>query len=172
MQRYKTLALHDDVLISQKLESELLLVTRQNDNHTPGPGPGKLVARSHQRSELSISILCTFSRGDDRIWKFVPIPNCLGRKPILMNFSISNGDLTCRRMMIPAAPNGGIRSSVGILALPFRPLYNNISQLMTHFVPTFQGVFKNSLIIPNLRLSHDRNELFYAVYPFSKKIYS
>ena len=30
-------------------------------------------------------------------------------------------------MMIPAAPNQGIKSSVGILALPFRSLYNNTS---------------------------------------------
>ena len=43
-----------------------LLVTRQNDNHSPGPGPGRLVPSSHQRSELSNTILCTFSRGDKR----------------------------------------------------------------------------------------------------------
>ena len=41
------------------------LVTRQNDNHSPGPG--RLVPSSHQRSELSNTILCTFSRGDKRI---------------------------------------------------------------------------------------------------------
>ena len=52
-----------------------------------------------------------------------------------MNISISNEDLICHRMMIPAAPNQvdrltkGIRSSVGILALSFRPLYNNLSLL-------------------------------------------
>ena len=28
-------------------ESELLLVTRQNDNHSPGPGLGRLVPSSH-----------------------------------------------------------------------------------------------------------------------------
>ena len=33
-----------------------LLVTRQNDNHSPGPGPRRLVPSSHQRSELSSGI--------------------------------------------------------------------------------------------------------------------
>ena len=55
-----------------------LLVIRQNDNHSPGPGPGRLVPSSHQRSELSNTILGTFSRGDKRVWKCIPIPNGLG----------------------------------------------------------------------------------------------
>ena len=38
------------------------LVTRQNDNHSPGTG--RLVPSSLQRSELSNTILGTFSRGD------------------------------------------------------------------------------------------------------------
>ena len=33
----------------------------------------------------------------------------------------------CQRMMIPAAPNQEIRLSVGILALPFRPLCLNLN---------------------------------------------
>ena len=41
-------------------ESELLLVTRQNDNHSPGPGPGRLVPSPHQRSEPINTILGTF----------------------------------------------------------------------------------------------------------------
>ena len=57
------------VIFLSESESELLLVTRQNDNHTPGPGPGRLVSSSHQRSELSNSILGTFSRGDNRVRK-------------------------------------------------------------------------------------------------------
>ena len=52
-------------------------MTRQNDNHTPGPWPGRLVPSSHQRSELSNSILGTFSRGENRVWKCIPIPNGL-----------------------------------------------------------------------------------------------
>ena len=38
--------------------SELLLVTLQNDNHSPGPG--RLVLSSHQRSEPINTILGTF----------------------------------------------------------------------------------------------------------------
>ena len=36
------------------------LVTHQNDNHSPGPG--RLVPSSHQRSELSNTILGTFQK--------------------------------------------------------------------------------------------------------------
>ena len=55
-----------------------LLMTRQNDNHSPGPGPGRQVPSSHERSELSNTILSTSSRGDKRVWKCIPIPNGLG----------------------------------------------------------------------------------------------
>ena len=73
-----------------------------NDNHSPGPWPGRLVPSSHQRSELSN----TFSRGD-RVWKCIPIPNVLGEKATLTNINISNGDLICHRMIIPAALTQG-----------------------------------------------------------------
>ena len=53
-----------------------LLVTRQNDNHSPGPG--RLVPSSHQRSELSNTILGTLSRGEKRVWKCIPIHNGRG----------------------------------------------------------------------------------------------
>ena len=84
-------------------------MTRQNDNHSPGPGPGprRLAPSSHQRSELSNTILGTFSRGDKRVWKCIPDPNGLGEKATLINISVSNGNLICHRMIIPAAPNQG-----------------------------------------------------------------
>ena len=84
-------------------------MTRQNDNHSPGPGPGprRLVPSSHQRSELSNTILGTFSRGDKRVWKCIPDPNGLGEKATLINISVRNGNLICHRMIIPAAPNQG-----------------------------------------------------------------
>ena len=88
-------------------ESELLLVTRQNDNHSPGPGPGRLVPSSHQRSEPNNTILGTFSRGDKRVWKCIPVPNGLGGKATLINISVSNGNLICHRMILPATPNQG-----------------------------------------------------------------
>ena len=59
-------------------EQKCLLATRQNDNHSPGPNPGRLDPSSHQRSELSNTILGTFSRGDKRVWKCIPILSGLG----------------------------------------------------------------------------------------------
>ena len=87
-------------------ESELYTGCQKN-NHSPGPGPGRQVPSSHQRSELNNTILSTFSRGDKRIWKCIPIPNGLEEKATLLNISVSNGDSICHRMMIPAAPNQG-----------------------------------------------------------------
>ena len=116
--------------VHERSESELLLVTRQNDNHSPGPGPGRLVPSSHQRSELSNTILGTFRRGDKRVWKCIPVPNGLGGgEATLINISVSNGNLICHRMIISAAPNQGDKVICGILALHFRPLYNNMSLL-------------------------------------------
>ena len=40
------------LLGAQNQNQKCLLVTRQNDNHSPGPGPERLVSSSHQRSEL------------------------------------------------------------------------------------------------------------------------
>ena len=78
-----------------------LLVTLQNDNHSPGSG--RLVPSSHQRT-----ILGTFSRGDKRVWKCIPIPNGLWGRATLIKISIySNGNLICHRMTIPGVPNQG-----------------------------------------------------------------
>ena len=116
--------------VYQNLNQKCLLVTRQNDNHSPGLWPGILVPSSHKRNEFSNTILNTFSRGDKRVWKCIPIPNGLEEKATLINISVSNGNLICHRMIILATPNRKKRSSVGILALPFRPLYNNMSLLL------------------------------------------
>ena len=58
---------------AQNQNQKCLLVTCQNVNHSPGPWAGRLVPSSHQRSELSNTILGTFSRGDKRVWKCIPI---------------------------------------------------------------------------------------------------
>ena len=42
-------------------DQDSLLVKRRNDNHKPGPVIRELVPSSHQRSELSNTILCIFS---------------------------------------------------------------------------------------------------------------
>ena len=46
----------------QDQDQDSLLVKRRNDNHSPGPVIRELVPSSHQRSELSNTILCIFSR--------------------------------------------------------------------------------------------------------------
>ena len=50
------------------------LVKRQNDNHSPGPVTWEIPS-SYQGAELINTILCTFSRGNQRIGVGVPIPN-------------------------------------------------------------------------------------------------
>ena len=47
--------------IVQDQDQDSLLVKRRNDNHSPGPVIRELVPSSHQRSELSNTILCIFS---------------------------------------------------------------------------------------------------------------
>ena len=42
-------------------DQDSLPVKRRNDNHSPGPVIRELVPSSHQRSELSNTILCIFS---------------------------------------------------------------------------------------------------------------
>ena len=60
-----------------------LLVKRRNDNHSPGPVIRELVPSSHQRRELSNTILCIFSRWDQRIGEGIPIPDSLGGRSYL-----------------------------------------------------------------------------------------
>ena len=45
----------------QDQDQDSLLVKRRNNNHSPGPVIRELVPSSHQRSELSNTILCIFS---------------------------------------------------------------------------------------------------------------
>ena len=49
---------------------------------------GKLVPNSHQRCKPSHTILCTFRRGNNRIWKGIPISNCLREEWALVNVSL------------------------------------------------------------------------------------
>ena len=104
-----------------------LLVKRRNDNHSPGPVIRELVPISHQRSELSSTVLCIFSRRDQRIGEGIPILVSLGEEATFINIRISNGSLKCHRFLAHIV--FGIRSSVSTLALPLRPLYSNISLL-------------------------------------------
>ena len=47
--------------LDQDQDQDSLLVKRRNDNHSRGPVIRELVPSSHQRSELSNTILCIFS---------------------------------------------------------------------------------------------------------------
>ena len=68
----------DRFIIFNDQDQDSLLVKRRNDNHSPGPVIRELVPSSHQRSELSNTILCFFSRWDQRIGDGIPIPDSLG----------------------------------------------------------------------------------------------
>ena len=65
------------VSANQDQDQDSLLVKRRNDNHSPGPVIKELVPSSHQRSELSNTILCIFSRWNQRIGEGIPIPDSL-----------------------------------------------------------------------------------------------
>ena len=53
--------LRGELTKDQDQDQDSLLVKRRNDNHSPGPVIRELVPSSHQRSELSNTILCIFS---------------------------------------------------------------------------------------------------------------
>ena len=56
------------ILLPDQDQDQLkLLVKRRNDNHSPGPVIKELVPSPHQWSELCNTILCIFSRWDQRI---------------------------------------------------------------------------------------------------------
>ena len=61
----------------QDQDQDSLLVKCRNDNHSPRPVIRELVPSSHQRSELSNTILCIFSGWDQRIGEGIPIPDSL-----------------------------------------------------------------------------------------------
>ena len=84
-----------------------LLVKRRNDSHSPGPVIRELVPSSHQRSELSNTILCIFSGWDQRIGEGIPILDSLGEEATFINICIGNGSLKCHRLLIPTTSSFG-----------------------------------------------------------------
>ena len=84
-----------------------LLVKRRNNNHSPRPVIRELIPSSHQRSELSNTILCIFSGWDQRIGKGIPIPDSLGEEATFINICIGSGSLKCHRVLIPTTPSFG-----------------------------------------------------------------
>ena len=85
------------------------LVKRRNDNHSPGPVIMELIPSSHQRSELSNTILCIFSGWDQRFGEGIPIPDSLGggEEATFINICIGNGSLKCHRVLISTTPSFG-----------------------------------------------------------------
>ena len=94
-----------DSISVQDQDQDSLLVKRRNDNHSPGPVIRELVPSSHQRSELSNTILCIFSGWDRRIGEGIPIPDSLGEEATFINICIGNGSLKCHRVLIPTTPS-------------------------------------------------------------------
>ena len=66
-----------------------------------------LVPSSHQRSELSNTVLCIFSRWDQRIGEGIPIPDSLGEEATFISICIGNGSLKCHRVLISTTPTFG-----------------------------------------------------------------
>ena len=87
--------------MDQDQDQDSLLVKRRNNNHSPGPVIRELAPSSHQRSELSNTILCIFS-GEG-----IPIPDSLGEEATFINICIGNGSLKCHRVLIPTTPSFG-----------------------------------------------------------------
>ena len=85
---------------NQDQDQDSLLVKRRNDNHSPGPVIRELVPSSHQRSELSNTILCIFSGWDQRIGEGIPVPDSLGEETTFINICIGYGSLKCHRVLI------------------------------------------------------------------------
>ena len=94
-------------LIVNYQDQDSLLMRHRNDNHSPGPVIRELVPSSHQRSELSNTILCIFSRWDQRIGEGIPILDSLGEEATFINICIGNGSLKCHRVLIPTMPSFG-----------------------------------------------------------------
>ena len=69
--RTETFFRRQQIIWSEWVVQNCLLVTRQNDNHSPGPWPGKLVPRSHLRSERLPRLIGVFAKCTDNFVDFV-----------------------------------------------------------------------------------------------------
>ena len=90
---------------SQNQNKHCKKVTHPNDNHSQGPG--RLVPSSDQRCELGNTITWPLQHRKQESLEVIPISNNTGKEATLVNISISNGILNCKRTMISAAPDKG-----------------------------------------------------------------
>ena len=84
----------------------------------------EVIPSSHQRSELSNTILCIFSRWDQRIGEGIPIHDSMGEEATFINICISNGNLKCHRVLISLKPSFGDKVICWYTGFTFRHLYS------------------------------------------------
>ena len=92
----------------------------------------ELVPSSHQRTEHSNTILCIFSRWDQRIGEGIPIPDSLGYEATVINICISNGSMKCHRVLISTTTSLGDKVICWYTGFTFKTfiyLYSNIGLL-------------------------------------------
>ena len=117
----KTLSWNSQIdSVCQDQDQDSLLVKRRNDSHSPGPVIRELVPSSHQRSELSNTIFCIFSRWDHRIGEGIPIPDSLGVEATFINICISNWSLKCHRVLISTTPSFGDKFMCWYIGFTFK----------------------------------------------------
>ena len=73
----------------QNQNQNSLLVKHQNDNTSPGLGRGRLVPSSQKGSEFRYAVVRQVSRGDERIWEVIPVPDGLGKEAFLIGIFTS-----------------------------------------------------------------------------------
>ena len=121
----------------QDQDQDSLLVKRRNGNHSPGPVIRELVPSSHQRSEFSNTILCNFSRCDQRTGEGIPIPDSPGEDATFINICISNGSLKCHRVLISTTPSFGDRVICWYTGYTFKTLIQQYKSIV--FPPFLEG---------------------------------
>ena len=121
----------------QDQDQDSLLVKRRNDNHSPGPVIRELVPSSHQRSELSNTILCIFSRRDQRIREGIQIPDSPGEEATFLNICISNGGLKFHRVLISTTPSFGDKVICWYTGFTFKTLIKQYKSIV--FPPFLEG---------------------------------
>ena len=86
----------------------------------------ELVPISHQRNELSNTILCIVSRWDQRFGEGIPIPDSLWEEATFINICISNWSLECHRVLISITPSFGDKVICWYTGLTFKTfIYQN-----------------------------------------------
>ena len=172
-------------------ESEFLLLIRLMTFIHQDLWCGKLVPSSHQRGEPSHTILCTFNRGKNRIWKGIPVGRMGPCKCHFLHWGSEKSmsdDFYCALLCVGGGTEGGgrwgqggaggdggggqvvwgggerrgggrwgegggvIKSSVWMLAAPFRLFYKRIGLLsLLFFLRDFHFSFSSIRHTPSFK---------------------